>query len=340
MQSTRRLRVALIVLLVLPPIVIISGTLIREIPVIIMTRDLRRDPNYAGFQILPRGLIEWQVATAATAEETLLDAEALQFLNSHNAMQARIAKAVIDGESLWIGYGMEDIAWPLHLELNRQERTMLVEGKGQRCILKGRTTFVYRGGGYYGSMHTNLLYMSMFWTFDPRVFSAVAERQVMRQDPNGLTRTLDIKVASAEGGELWFDQRTGHLIRLDGEVRNIGRLTVDMYEFATIDESQNIVLPTVVTVKVPDDVFGVPLPARFERVIQLRFSPKDICLEYALEGNRLTQERRQAVPLLGEHTVRIHDDMSKETPSLVLLSPLRGIGFNLPSLGGAAARLR
>lgn len=228
-------------------------------------------------------------------EDVSLDAETLQFLNSYNVMQAKIARVALDAGSLQMGYS-DDVPWPLHLEMDRQEHTLLVQGGGQKCVVKENTAMAYREGGYYGAMHSNLLYMSMFWTFNPRAFSSVEVRELTRPDSNGSTQSLETRAAvSADGAALCFDKQTGRLVRMTGQVLDMGTLTVDLYDFVVIDELRGIVLPTVVMVRVPDRIVRMPLPPRFERVIRLRFNPSDLHLEYASEDDHLARERRRKV---------------------------------------------
>jgi hypothetical protein len=266
--------------------IVIAARVIYGLPHFLMMREAISDPNLQGYTDLPDYLVSWKTPRAAMVDETSLTPETFDFLQRHNGMMAKLAKIGFDADSLWPGYRSEDKVWSLHFELDRLGNTMSVASGDQRCIVKRRTLLMY-ANEYYGSMHTNLLHLCMFASFDPREFQSVEDRELVREGSDGAKTCTAVKVATSQAGaELCFDKQTGRLVRITFPLLDFGFGQVDMYDYAVVDGMHDLVLPTLVRTKLPDDAFSVGLPVGFGRVIQLRIDPKNFRFEYTEEELR------------------------------------------------------
>lgn len=220
--------------------------------------------------------------TAVMPEETFLEHNMLKLLNKHNMIRSQLLKVTIDGESLWPGHSDNQI-WPLHLEWDRENRMISVESKGEKCIVNEEGAWAY-GEDHYGSMHTNLIHLVMLSVWDPRDFETVLIRNdtLVRQGADGAEKSIDVKVLESydKDTSLYFEKQSGWLVRIEAPLLRCGKFWVDMEDFAVVDKLRNIVLPTFIRARVPDDFFIASLPPHFERIIQLNIDPKNIQLKY------------------------------------------------------------
>jgi hypothetical protein len=278
----RKLAITVVLMLIVTGV--ISFRIMQNIHTAEVLQEVRNDPNFVFFTPLADAsqLLKWKPVPFVDPKDTTLAPEILHFFNSYNAIRAKIMKVTIDGESLWPGYS-DDRAWTLHFEWNRKDRTVSVESEGQKCLLKDTGAFIFTDN-YYGSMHTNLLHFVMLASWDPRLFefASITDDILLRKGFDGAVRSIDVKVLTYKevGAAFYFEKDTGRLVRIEGPLLNYGTFLADMDNFVLIDKSHNIVLPTFTRLKVPDGLFSVPLPLRFDRVIELRFDPNNIQLEY------------------------------------------------------------
>lgn len=276
----------IIAILILLVIGVITVRVVQNIPAAKILRESAKDPSFYSFTPLENTslFLKWEQVPIVTSNETTLDLEILKYINDHNAMRNKIKKITIYADSFWMGFSNNDI-WRLQLEWDRVARTVSVESRGQRCVLKDIGAFHY-SETYQGSIHTNLVHYVILMTWNPSLFESASIKNdtLVRQMPsdNGLASPIDVKVLLFEdkGISFYFDKHTGSIVRIEGPLLDYGPAQVDMYNFVVIDESKNIVLPTLVRVRVPDSLFNVALPLQFDRIIQLQFDANDVRLEY------------------------------------------------------------
>ncbi|MFX1518118.1 MAG: hypothetical protein ACFFC6_17610 [Promethearchaeota archaeon] len=272
--------------LILLVILVLSFKILQNIPKARVIHEYAKDPDYYSFTPLadaPLHLL-WDLIPIIKPNETTLDPEVLQFINNHNVMRNKLSKVTINAESLWPGFS-DDKIWPLHYEWDRKARTASVEAPHEKVTLNDIGMFFFQDD-YHGSMHTNLLHFVILLTWSPKLFesASIEDNILVRQatDANEGTNSIEVKVLSLNDKNIsfCFDKYNGRLVRIKGPLLDYGAIQVDMDNFVMIDESNDIVFPTLIKIRVPDALFNAGLPFQFERVIQLQFDSNDVQLEY------------------------------------------------------------
>ena len=126
-------------------------------------------------------------------------------------------------------------------------------------------------------MQVNALHLLMFRKYDPKRFHSTKDDYLSRQRTDGQVISVPVKVVKSNGEILYFEVHTGRL--LQAEIlfdKNVIILSMD--NFMLIDKARDIVLPTLIRIKVPDEFFTVPLELKpeFENIIQLTIDPNKV----------------------------------------------------------------
>ena len=214
---------------------------------------------------------------SADLDTNSLEPEVLELFKNHNAAQDKISSIILEGQSLWPGFS--ERFWPLHLEYNRADENGFIQSKDEYCKVYGKIILSYNKEGY-GSMQVNALHLLIFRKYDPKKFYSVKDGHLLRQKADGREVSIPVKVIKSEQETLYFEVSTGHLVQAEIQFdKNVVKLSMD--KFVLIDKARDVVLPTLIKIKVPDEFFTVPLgsKAKFEKIIQLTIDPNEVRIE-------------------------------------------------------------